>query len=134
MDYNATVDEIKHNIEVARRIRANLIAKIEELEKAGFYYPRPREDWQERESGQYLYLHFHSDGNGAYAGPNGKRKIYIGNKAQKIAEAQAMIGRGAEWRDAKNKARDLKYLVDSLEQDLDNVDMSLKHLLTKSTL
>lgn len=132
MDYNAVVMEVLENIELARCERAKLVSQMEELQSAGMYYPLPRQDWQTNNGNEYLYLHFGSDGNGGYAGPGGKRKIYVGNKPEKVAEAEGMIERGAQWSDARTKALGLKYNISQLEQDLLELERALMRLLKKS--
>jgi hypothetical protein len=90
-----TIDEILHdtagNIHDAERYLQDLQIAARAIEEAGMYPSVPSEQWQDREgSGKYLYMLFKTDRSGNYLGPDGARKIYVGNKQEKIAAARRM--------------------------------------------
>lgn len=62
-------------------------------------YPAvPRESWQDRGGdSRYLYMLFQESGEG-YGGPGGRRKLYVGNKPEKIAEARQMAANSWRYR------------------------------------
>lgn len=134
MDYNAIVDEITANLDIARRKRSTLTDELEALQSAGIYHPAPRQDWQERESGNYLYLHFGTDRNGQYLGPGGKRKVYVGNKPQKIETHLAMIERGRVWADTRQTIRHLTNHISATSERLDWLSSQLNILKRNSAL
>lgn len=64
---------------------------LSHLEAAGMYPAVPTEQWQRRNgNGEYLYMIFRKGKNGEYQGPDGKRKVYIGCKAEAIGEARRL--------------------------------------------
>lgn len=85
------------------------------LESLAMYPAVPSEQWQHRNgSGQYLYMIFRRGDNGAYQGPDGRRKVYVGNKPARIAEARDMARRRAEYEDTLrryDKLRNWIYLA-----------------------
>lgn len=62
-------------------------------------YPAvPRESWQDRGGdSRYLYMLFQESGEG-YGGPGGRRKLYVGNKPEKIAEARRLAANSRRYR------------------------------------
>ena len=94
-------------IERAAQLGANRLAVIgrtmREIEQAGMYAGQPTEQWQDRNGkGRYLYMLFrtksyYSRAHGQYEGPDGKRKLYIGNKPEAIAEARRLAQNRERW-------------------------------------
>lgn len=86
-----TLSAASENIHAAEAYLQELMLAAHAIEKAGMYPSVPSEQWQTREgSGQYLYMLFKTDRNGNYQGPDGARKIYVGNKQDKIDDARRM--------------------------------------------
>jgi len=95
MDYQNT----RKNIEILRDKLLEALVHLEEIEqKVQFLsedmYPSvPREQWQDRNGcGRYLYMLFRLDSRtGEYQGPDGKRKLYVGNDPKKISSARQRV-------------------------------------------
>jgi len=124
----------RHNIQEAIAAYHNLESELAELEQTGMYPSVPSEQWQTRNgSGEYLYMLFHTDRDGNYQGPDGKRKIYVGNKPERIEEARRLAAnrvlyeqkrrsydRLREWIHAVNyQARYLKQKADGWRDIVD---------------
>ena len=91
MTLDETLNAISINIREAEQYGRELFLAAEEIKSAGMYPAVPSEQWQDRNGdGQYLYMIFKTDGNGIYQGPNRARKVYVGNKADRIAEARRL--------------------------------------------
>mgnify|MGYP000999989055 CR=1 FL=1 len=87
-----TLSAASENIHAAEAYLQELMIAARAIEKAGMYPSVPSEQWQTREgSGQYLYMLFKTDRNGNYQGPDGARKIYVGNKQDKIDDARRLV-------------------------------------------
>jgi hypothetical protein len=74
------------------------------LKEAGMYEHQPgRERWENRNGdGAYLYLYWGRDGS-QHKGPEGKRKVYIGNDPERIADARRLIKNGERYRRLKRE-------------------------------
>lgn len=91
MTLDETLNAISTNIREAEQYGRELFLAAEEIKSAGMYPAVPSEQWQDRGGdGQYLYMIFKTDGNGIYQGPGNARKLYVGNKADRIAEARRL--------------------------------------------
>jgi len=134
MDCNATLETINQNIDQARQRQDELRKIMEAAEAAGLYYHAPRQKWENRGSGRYLYLHFHSDGRGGYTGPDGKRKVYVGNDPDVVAEHMAMIQRGAQYRDARREVDHLSAHISTIKNELSIINSHLRNLQRRSYL
>lgn len=62
------------------------------IDEAGRYRQVPKEAWQTRGNAtEYLYMMFPFDrSTGRHSGPNGVRKLYVGVKDEKIADARRL--------------------------------------------
>jgi len=83
------VDQLGRAETMIRDMQSQIIA----LEEEGMFAAVPHFQWQARNGSdekKYLYLVFRQDSTGAYEGPDGKRKVYVGTDTDKIAEAQTM--------------------------------------------
>lgn len=76
-------------LDAARADLQLLISWAAELESQGMFAAVPHEQWQDRNGrGRYLYLLFPMGRDGRHMGPGGKRKLYVGNKADRISRAR----------------------------------------------
>lgn len=88
------------------------LVEIEEamglLEAAGMHPAIPHFQWQDRSSdGRYLYLIFRQNSDGSYQGPDGKKKVYIGNKPEAILEARRLTDNRQKWESLQAQRREL---------------------------
>lgn len=71
------------------------------LDEAGMYPALPsREAWEHRNGGApiYFYHYFTQDRRtGQYQGPGGKRKVYVGCRAENVAEARRLAENRRRW-------------------------------------
>ena len=81
-------DTILTNLAAAEQHRAQVQAAMRRLRDAGMYPSVPTEQWQDRDGrGSYLYMCFPYNSE-RYRGPNGKRKVYIGCRPERVREAR----------------------------------------------
>jgi len=93
----ATIDEFRNRVaqfqEGVEAAYRHLAAIDRAIAQVGEMYPAiPTESWQERNGkGKYLYMLFSANRyGGGYSGPDGKRKLYIGNKPARIEAARRL--------------------------------------------
>lgn len=104
MSLDNTVKLIQANIQAAKDHLALISAAMETLKISGMYPAIPHFQWQRREEAgeaRYLYLVFRQNGDGAYQGPDGKKKIYIGADPTKIEEAKRLTRNRQTWEKLK---------------------------------
>jgi len=84
------------------------------LEGKRMYPSVAKEQWQDRNGkGKYLYMIFRLDRRGGYQGPDGKRKLYVGNKAARIDESRAMNENRRQFEDLEREERLIRRWLDS---------------------
>lgn len=82
---------ISGNIHAAELYLGDLHEAAQDIAAAGAYPAVPSEQWQNRGSGEkYLYMIFKTNQAGSYLGPDGARKVYVGNKPENIQEARRL--------------------------------------------
>lgn len=103
------------------QFRDNVLAaylRIESIETSisaiGEMYPAiPTESWQDRNgTGKYLYMLFSGNRHGGYSGPGGKRKLYVGNKPDRITEARRLAANRRRYDELQRARRNLIYWID----------------------
>ncbi len=106
--------------EAAVRLRG-LKEEMEGLEKSGMYPAVPTEQWQSRNGSgrRYLYMLFrYSRAMGGYSGPGGKRKVYVGCKEERIAEARRLVENRLRWEEVEKEVRRVEWWVTGFRRDL----------------
>jgi hypothetical protein len=100
-----------HSYDAARAHLAQLKDALLALEDAGMYPSLPSETWDTRRGKptQYLYMLFPFIPGGGYRGPNGKRKLYVGCKPHRIAEARRLASNRRLYDHLKLKEHALTY-------------------------
>jgi hypothetical protein len=80
---------------------AEIDAALEVLDEAGMYPAVPsREAWEPRGDSPPVYVNLYwrqKKRGGGFAGPEGKRKLYIGCKPERIAEARRLAENRRRW-------------------------------------
>jgi DNA repair exonuclease SbcCD ATPase subunit len=120
----ADLIEIQEGIKAAEAHLETLNQAMTRLEDAGMYPAVPTEQWQSRNDSPpiYLYMIFRFDHRrGGYAGPAGKRKVYVGNKEERIAEARRLAKNRRLWEQLRRTASQLKTWLSSTERDIENL-------------
>lgn len=126
---------INSNIQAARDHVAEIEQAMALIEQAGMYPAVPHFQWQSRNGdGQYLYLLFRQNPDGTYAGPDGKRKVYIGANEKHVEAARKLARNRQAWERLKaEKLTLLSYIticegrLISLEKEADRaLDYSQK--------
>jgi hypothetical protein len=103
---------------------AEIRSTMEALEQAGMYPAVPSEQWQGRNGGpkRYLYMLFGTNRHtGRYAGPDGKRKLYIGCKATNIAEARRLAENRRRWEELERAAKVLEGWISTMESKVQSL-------------
>lgn len=116
--------EIHTGIEAAQAHLARLRQAMDALEEAGMYPAIPTEQWQGRNGSEpvYLYMIFRFDHRrGGYTGPDSKRKVYVGNKPARIAEARRLAKNREIWERLRSTSRRLGGWLAGMESDLSNL-------------
>jgi len=100
-----------HSYDAAKSHLAQLKDALLALEDAGMYPSLPTETWTTRRGKptQYLYMLFEFIPGGGYRGPNGKRKLYVGNKPHRIAEARRLAENRRRYDSLKRKENALTF-------------------------
>jgi hypothetical protein len=89
------------------------------LEQMPMYPAIPTEQWQKRNGkGDYLYLIFKQDRNGQFLGPNGKRKVYVGNKPERIAEARELVSNRREYEECLRQQDECRIWLHSIKSEI----------------
>jgi len=117
-EFNVLVEQFREGVESAYRHRDAINRTIAGV---GDMYPAiPTESWQERGGrGKYLYMLFPSDKRGAgYSGPGGKRKVYVGNKPERIAAARQLAANRRRYEDLQRARRNLLQWIDARNRAL----------------
>jgi len=110
-DLEIHLHAIHTNLAQASQHLAKLRQVLADLEQAGMYPGLPAEQWQSRNGGEkdYLYMVFRLAEDGkSYEGPEGKRKVYVGNKAEAIVEARRLAANRQYWSELNTLARSLE--------------------------
>lgn len=98
------IKQIAEQMDLAEQHKLEIQAEMERLEQAGMYQYEPHKQWQTRGGKTlYLYLLFRQLDGDVYAGPDGKRKLYVGSKPEAQAEEQRKINNG-KMRDWEEKS------------------------------
>lgn len=94
--------------------------ELERLERVGMFDAIPTESWQARNGGdkKYLYLLFPQEHDGTFRSPTGKKKVYVGCKTQKIADARVQVARRRRYDDLHAIASRLADWIAWREQDV----------------
>jgi len=114
-----TIDKFRDRVVRFQKGVESAYHHLEDIEAAiaqvGEMYPAiPAESWQDRNGkGRYLYMLFPSNGNGAYTGPDGKRKLYVGNKPERIEAARRLAANRRRYEELQRARRNLRYWIDA---------------------
>lgn len=103
--------------------------------QAGMFDSLPHFQYQARDGSEekkYLYLIFRQGNGGAYHGPDGKRKVYIGADPLKIAEARRMAKNYELYQSLKAKEIELRRWIDYRRLDIERLNQSAEQLLASS--
>lgn len=88
------IDDLGAQADKTIALLGRIDAAMDAIRGAGMYENAPaRESWESKNTSGpiYLYLYWRKDREGGYLGPDGKRKLYIGNDPGKIAEARRKV-------------------------------------------
>jgi hypothetical protein len=97
---------------------AEVRSTIEAVEEAGVCLAVPSEQWQRRKGGpkRYLYMLFGTNRHtGRYEGPHGRRKLYVGCRAENIAEARRLAENRRRWEELERTAKVLDGWISTME-------------------
>jgi hypothetical protein len=109
MGYDEQLACIGDNLAAAREHLGSIELAMDSLAAAGMYPAVPTEQVQARNGrGQYLYMLFRRNEDGSYQGPGGRRKVYIGCDAERIAEARRLAENRKKYEVLLRMARDLE--------------------------
>ncbi|MCD4739486.1 MAG: hypothetical protein K8R89_09565 [Anaerolineae bacterium] len=111
VEFRDRVAWFHEGVEAAYR---HLVAVEQTIAQVGEMYPAiPAESWQDRNGkGKYLYMLFLSNQHGGYSGPDGKRKIYIGNKLDRIEAARQLAENRRRYEELQRARRELVAWID----------------------
>lgn len=114
---------ITENIQAAKDHLDRLRHAMAALEADGMYPAVPsREVWEDRGgAAEYLYLHFSTDRYGNFQGPDGKRKIYVGCKPEKLEQARRKIRNREHYNQLETIERRLNSWLANIERDLQSL-------------
>ena len=127
------ISDIKANIKLTLQKRKQLTAEMDALEPET-YPQRPNFQWQDRGAeNKYLYLTFRQTDTGGYGGPDGRRKIYIGNNPEKIERARQRAINTINYQRMSDALRRLDVFILSTEWEMEKMERDAKHILTQST-
>jgi len=122
----ATIDEFRNRVaqfqEGVEAAYRHLAAIERFIAQIGEMYPAiPTESWQERNGkGQYLYMLFSANRyGGGYSGPDGKRKIYIGNKPKRIEAARRLARNRRSYEELQRARQALMTWIGNQKRALD---------------
>lgn len=131
--YQDELTAINAALDAAECHRGELARKMAALELAGMYPAIPAEQWQDRGgAGQYLYMIFRLGPDGQYLGPDGKRKVYVGNDPARIAEARRLAENRRRWEVAQQARQELERWIADRRQDLKDLGLSVANLARRS--
>lgn len=136
----ATLDQkVKHileNIEAARTRLKEVQDQIDYVNRVGRYPAKARESWQTRKDSPYKYLFmvFRSDGNGAYQGPDGKRKVYVGSEVdeESIYDARRLNSNFTAWTKLKAVERQIANWILGREHEVRELERLANSALERS--
>lgn len=113
-------ETIQTHLDAAQMHLIAIRAEMQRLEADGMYDSVPTESWQTRNGvdNQYLYHLFGMDRDGGYTGPDGKRKVYVGCRPERIAQARALANNRRRYDELARAARDLALWLDFRQTDL----------------
>lgn len=117
-------DVIEASLDEAGARLDGMREQMEGLEKAGMYPAVPTEQWQARNgsANRYLYMLFrYSVVMGGYSGPDGKRKVYVGCKDERILEARRLVENRVHWEGVDGEMKRLRYWVKRFRRDLEGL-------------
>lgn len=124
---------IRVNIQAARDHIAEIEGAMSLLEQAGMYPAIPHFQWQTRNGdGQYLYLLFRQNHDGTYAGPDGKRKVYIGANEKHVEAARQLARNRQTWEQLKAEKLTLFTYITVCEGKLLNLEREADRTLDYS--
>jgi hypothetical protein len=121
MTLKEELDHIYKQIELARLHVAQIEEAMFALKAAGMYPSVPTEQWQSRNGGEanYLYMLFRWDNlQGGYSGPQGKQKIYVGNKPERIEEARRLARNRRRWEELERARGQLSRWLARIESEV----------------
>lgn len=132
MGIDQMIAHIKIEIKKAKTTQASLAQQMAELGKA--IYPQiPHFQWQDRGGdSKYLFLTFRKTENGSYGGPDGKKKLYIGNDPEKILQAQQMAVNTINYKELDDTIRRLRWWISSREGDIEALHRKADRMLNDS--
>jgi hypothetical protein len=103
-----SLETIRTEINMAETLLTLIGRRMKQLKDEGMYDAVPTESWERRgESGEYMYMIFPKVG-GLYTGPGYRRKLYIGCKEDRIAEARRLKRNREEYEDLDETRADLE--------------------------
>jgi hypothetical protein len=124
---------IQENIDSAKQHIQQIEDAMALLEQAGMYPSIPHLQLQERNGrGVYLYLLFRQKYDGSYAGPGGKRKLYIGADPKKQDEARRIIHRMENWNELKMAKIQLEAWITINEAKITRIDAEISRYALES--
>lgn len=108
------------------RLEGELLAMREEsqeLEKMGMYPAVPSESWQPRNGkGSYLRMIM------PRGTPGVPRKLYVGNKPEKIAEARRLAARRQRWEELAKAIKNAEYFLNGIRVELSGISRRVERM------
>lgn len=130
-DLTKCLDTISEEIDLAKAHLADLHLHLTRLDQAGMYPAVPvREAWETKanSSKEYMYHYFGlADDGSAYAGPDGKRKLYIGNDPDRVKEARRLATNREEYERTQAIIWDLEHWLRRFGVDLNRLAADAGH-------
>lgn len=129
-DLQDILDLINDNLELATTLRSRIDLELANIEASGMYPAVANEQWQQRPNGQadYLYMVFRANGDGSHAGPEGKRKLYIGADPEKQAAARRLNVNRMLFDKLTRRRQDVSYWITGQRRTLSNLVTALNKL------
>ena len=110
MGIDDQLETIRAELTAAQQHLDILRITMSKIEQAGMYPAISTEQWQRRNRSRtkYLYMLFRRRPSGGYQGPGGKRKVYVGAKPDRIAEARRLAENRQRWEELDSTVSLLK--------------------------
>lgn len=131
MGVDQMIAHIKVEINKAKTAQAEMAQQMAEL--ATFIYPQvPNFQWQDRGGdSKYLFLTFRKT-EGGYGGPDGKKKIYIGNDPENILQAQNKAMNTINHKELNDTMRKLKWWINNAQEEIDDLHRKIEKMVNNS--
>lgn len=127
--------QILTQINAATDHQTEIQAACNLIKEAGMFDSLPHFQYQARDGSEekkYLYLIFRQSDSGAYHGPDGKRKVYIGADPLKIAEARRLAHNYDLYQSLRAKEIELSHWIGYKKLELKRLEESVGQLLAAS--